>query len=91
MRGQRGVPKGRKCCKIFEKYSEDVPRDKANEISHVNGDNIPSSLARTRLSGQTSDIQTKTQPEIGRSSKAKEPRAIGRKRLNPQRVGAERL
>ncbi|CAN7103894.1 unnamed protein product [Brassica rapa subsp. narinosa] len=90
MRGQRGVPKGRKCCKIFEKYSEDVPRDKANEISHVNGDNIPSSLARTRLSGQTSDIQTKTQPEIGRSSKAKEPRAIGRKRLNPQRVGAER-
>ncbi|KAH0849271.1 hypothetical protein HID58_091409 [Brassica napus] len=90
MRGQRGVPKGRKCCKIFEKYSEDVPRDKANEISHVNGDNIPSSLARTRLSGQTSDIQTKTQPEIGRSSKAKEPRAIGRKRLNPQRVGGER-
>ncbi|KAF2602730.1 hypothetical protein F2Q70_00025023 [Brassica cretica] len=90
MRGQRAGPKGRKCCKIFEKYSEDVPRDKANEISHVNGDNIPSSLARTRLSGQTSDIQTITQPEIGQSSKAKGARAIGRKRLNPQRVGAER-
>lgn len=91
MRGQRGVPKGRKCCKIFEKYSEDVPRDKANEIPHVNGDNIPSSLARTRLSGQTSDIQTVTQLEIGQSSKAKRPRATGRKRLNPRRLEAERL
>ncbi|KAH0852170.1 hypothetical protein HID58_090911 [Brassica napus] len=90
MRGQRGVPKGRKCCKIFEKYSEDVPRDKANEIPHVNGDNIPSSLARTRLSGQTSDIQTVTQLEIGQSSKAKRPRATGRKRLNPRRLEAER-
>ncbi|KAH0882830.1 hypothetical protein HID58_058926 [Brassica napus] len=90
MRGQRAGPKGRKCCKIFEKYSEDVPRDKANEISHVNGDNIPSSLARTRLSGQTSEIQTITQPEIGQSSRAKGPRAIGRKRLNPRRLEAER-
>ncbi|CAN6825055.1 hypothetical protein Bca4012_029306 [Brassica carinata] len=90
MRGQRAGPKGRKCCKIFEMYSEDVPRDKANEIPHVNGDNITSSLARTRLSGQTSEIQTITQPEIGQSSRAKGPRAIGRKRLNPRRLEAER-
>ncbi|CAF1814426.1 BnaC04g08790D [Brassica napus] len=90
MRGQRAGPKGRKCCKIFEMYSEDVPRDKANEIPHVNGDNITSSLARTRLSGHTSEIQTITQPEIGQSSRAKGPRAIGRKRLNPRRLEAER-
>ena len=38
--GQRDCRKRPKRCKIFEKYSDDVPRDKANELPHVNGDNI---------------------------------------------------
>ncbi|KAF2601471.1 hypothetical protein F2Q70_00025025 [Brassica cretica] len=38
--GQRDCRKRRKRCKIFEKYSDDLPRDKANELPHVNGDNI---------------------------------------------------
>lgn len=38
--GQRDCRKRRKRCKIFEKHSDDLPRDKANELPHVNGDNI---------------------------------------------------
>lgn len=89
MRGQVYGPKRRKFCEIFEKYSDEVPRDKANDQLPQENGNISSSLAITRLSEETSDIQTITQPEIGQCPKAKGPRATGRKKLNPERVQAE--
>ncbi|KAG2326673.1 hypothetical protein Bca52824_009401 [Brassica carinata] len=66
MRGQRVGRKGRTFCKIFEKYSNNVPSD-----------NISFCQARTHLSENSNDIQTITRPEIGQCSKAKGPRANG--------------